>query len=281
MGTIWQAEQADGRGSVTKVAIKAIRDDLAGDAAFRGMFLEEARISSRFSHPNVVRVLDTGEHEGTMYIVFEWVEGRPLEALCRDAAARGERVPLELALRVAVHVCAGLHALHELRDERGELLFAVHRDISPGNVLVTREGSTKIIDFGLAKARDRAGAATRSGVVKGTPQYMAPEQAMGQPVDRRADVFSLGALLYRVLAGKAPFLDSDALASFVLGKPPPELPESVPSGVRELVSKAMCSDPEERFATAAEMQDAIERVTASVDPRADPAKVEDQASGTR
>jgi serine/threonine-protein kinase len=261
MGSVWQGELSGKHGFAKKVAIKAIKDDFAAEASFKDMFLEEARISSRLSHANVAQVLDVGEHEGTVYIVFEWVDGRSLEGICRDAAARSEGVSLELALRILADVCAGLHALHELRDDKGALLHAVHRDVTPNNVLVSREGFAKIIDFGLAKARDRAIAATKSGVIKGTPAFMAPEQAMGQAVDRRSDVFSAGAVLYRVLAGRPPFPDSDALASFVLGKPPAELPARVPEAVRALIEKAMACDPEDRFATAAEMRRALERAT--------------------
>src|ERR1700735_3508882 len=114
MGSVWQGGRAGEHGFLKKIAIKAIRDDLAGDASFRSMFLEEARISSRLSHPNVAQVLDVGEHGATVYIVFEWVEGPSLEAICREAAARDAHVPLDLALRVLADVCAGLHALHEL-----------------------------------------------------------------------------------------------------------------------------------------------------------------------
>ena len=127
-------------------------------------------------------------------------------------------------------------------------------------VQVISSNRLKVIDLGLAKARDRAGVPTRSGIAKGTPQFMAPEQAMGQEVDRRADVFAAGAILYRALAGRAPFRDPDALAAFVMGRPLAELPHEIPRPIRDLVTKAMCSDPDGRFATAAEMRTAVERV---------------------
>jgi eukaryotic-like serine/threonine-protein kinase len=262
MGTVWQGELAGKHGFAKKVAIKTIRAELAEEPQFKAMFLEEARISSRLSHANVAQVLDVGDEDGTVYIVLEWVEGRSLEDICEEHEARGEPVPLELLLRVVADLCAGLHALHELRNEAGELLQVVHRDVKPENVLVSREGFAKIIDFGMAKSRDRAGAATKSGIVKGTPQFMAPEQAMGQPLDRRADIFAAGAVLYRVLAGGPPFPDGDALGAFVLGRRRlAELPESVPEAVRAIVTKAMSCDPDERFATAAKMRRALERAT--------------------
>ncbi len=260
MGIVWQGERVSSDGVRLPVAVKTIRAELAGDAAFRAMFLEEARISSRLSHPNVARVLDVGEEDGTMYIAFEWVDGPSFESLCWDAEERGELLPQDLALRVVADVCAGLHAVHELRGDDGALLDVVHRDVTPTNALVGKDGVAKLIDLGLAKARDRAGVPTRSGIAKGTSQFMAPEQAMGQRVDRRADVFAAGALLYRALAGRAPFRDHDALAAFVMGRPLAKLPDEIPAPIRDLVTKAMCSDPDGRFATAAEMRAAVERV---------------------
>ncbi len=259
MGIVWQGERVGPDGARLEVAVKTIRAELAGDAAFRAMFLEEARISSRLSHPNVARVLDVGEEDGTMFIAFAWVDGPSLESLCWDAEERGELLPRDLALRVVADVCAGLHAVHELRGDHGALLDVVHRDVTPMNVLVGKDGVARLIDLGLAKARDRAGVPTRSGIAKGTPQFMAPEQAMGQEVDRRADVFAAGAILYRALAGRAPFRDHDALAAFVMGRPLAELPDEIPRPIRDLVTKAMCSDPYGRFATAEEMRAAVER----------------------
>jgi serine/threonine-protein kinase len=261
MGSVWEAELAGKHGFAKRVALKAIRAELAGEPRFKEMFLEEARLSSRLSHANVAQVLDVGDHDGTMYIVFEWVDGRSLETICRDAASAKQPVSIELALRVLADVCAGLHAVHELRSDEGEPLHVVHRDVTPNNVLVSRDGFAKVIDFGLAKAKDRAITATKSGVVKGTPQFMAPEQALGHPVDRRADVFSAGAVLFRVLAGNSPFPDREALAAFVLHKRVPDLPDEVPEAVRALVQKAMSCDVDGRYATAAEMRLALERAT--------------------
>jgi len=261
MGSVWEGSFAGKYGFTKRVAIKTILPQLAGERRFTEMFLEEARLTSRLSHAHVAQVLDVGDHEGTMYIVFEWVDGESLEVLCRAAESRGEALPLDLALRVVADVCAGLHAAHELTSDDGRPLHVVHRDVTPHNVLVSRDGYAKVIDFGLAKARDRIGAPTRSGLVKGTPQFMAPEQALGHPVDRRADVFSAGALLFRVLAGHPPFPDRESLAAFIHGERAPELPPSTPEPVRAVVFRAMRRDPAERFATAADMRLALERAT--------------------
>ena len=259
MGSVWEAQLDGKHGFAKRVAIKTIRAELAGELRFRQMFLEEARLSSRLSHANVAQVLDVGDHESTVYIVFEWVDGRSLESTCLDAAARGTPVSIEQTLRIVADVCAGLHAVHELRGDSGEPLQVVHRDVSPHNVLVSPEGFAKIIDFGLAKAKDRAFEATKSGVVRGTPQFMSPEQALGRPLDPRADVFAAGAVLFRALAGCPPFPHREALVKFVLDGQLPDLPQGVPESVRALIAKAMHRDPGERFADAAEMRRAIER----------------------
>jgi serine/threonine-protein kinase len=232
------------------------------------MLLDESRICSRLEHANVAQILDVGEHGQVPYIVFEWVEGASLEQVCRAAEVLGDPVALGPLLRVMADVCSGLHAAHELRDETGETLGVVHRDVTPNNIIVSRKGFAKLIDFGVAKARGRMAGETRSGIVKGTPQYMAPEQARGDKVDRRADVFAVGAVLYRALAGKPPFKDRFALESFVrkLSELPP-LPESVPADVREIVRQAMHRDPAARFVSADEMRFALERVRNEVDSR--------------
>src|ERR1700722_9144478 len=196
MGSVWLARFEGKHGFAKQVAIKTILPELASLPQFRAMFLEEARISSKLAHAHVAQVLDVGEHEGAVYIVFEWVEGHSLAHLCRAAEEAGERIALPLLLRVLIDACAGLHAVHELADADGKSLGVVHRDVTPGNVLVSEKGFAKVIDFGIAKARDRVAGETRSGFVKGTPQFMSPEAACRMNLDGRSDVWSLGAILY-------------------------------------------------------------------------------------
>ncbi len=199
MGSVWLARFAGKHGFTKHVAIKTIVPELAENPQFHAMFLEEARISSKLVHANAAQVLDVGEHGRAVYIVFEWVDGRSVEELCRAAEARGERIPLPLILRALADASAGLHAAHILADEDGRPLGIVHRDVTPNNILVSDKGFAKVIDFGIAKARDRVAVEDRSGFVKGTPQYMSPEAAGKLVVDRRADVWSLGAILFRAL----------------------------------------------------------------------------------
>jgi eukaryotic-like serine/threonine-protein kinase len=259
MGAVWLGRFGGKHGFEKLVALKTILPELAADRRFHDMFLDEARISQRIVHVNVAQILDLGEHAGTTFIVFEWVEGSSLEAICRAAMARSEPLPLTVLLRIVADACAGLHAAHELTDDAGEPLEVVHRDVTPDNVLVSDGGIAKIIDFGVAKARYRLAGDTRSGLVKGTPQYMAPEQASGNEVDRRADIWALGAVLYRALSGGPPFAARDDLAAFILNKEPlRELPESIPDDVRAIVGKAMQRHASDRYATADEMRTALE-----------------------
>src|SRR5262249_54070569 len=163
------------------------------------MFLDEARIASGIQHPNVAQILDLGEQDATLYIVMEWVDGESLSKIRKIAQKKGVPLPLGLALRILSDACAGLHAAHELADRQGKSLGVVHRDVSPHNILVGSAGSVKVIDFGVAKARDRGAGETRSGIVKGKLRYMAPEQAQGRALDRRADLWALGVCLYELV----------------------------------------------------------------------------------
>ncbi|MFI5302495.1 MAG: serine/threonine-protein kinase, partial [Polyangiales bacterium] len=176
MGAVWRGERdVDGRRQIA--AIKTILPALASDERTRAMFLEEARIASRLAHRNVARVQSVGDEAGALFIAFEWVDGASLEAICRAAEIDGRRIPIAALLTIVADACAGLHALHQLTDDDGRALGAVHRDVTPSNILVDRDGVAKLIDFGIAKSRDRMIAETRSGLVKGTPQYMSPEAA--------------------------------------------------------------------------------------------------------
>jgi serine/threonine-protein kinase len=166
-----------------------------------------------------------------------------------------------MLLRIVADACGGLHAAHELRDEQGALLNVVHRDVSPQNILVSQRGIAKLIDFGIAKARDRVIGDTNAGLLKGKIHYMAPEQALGGAVDRRADVFAAGAILYHYLAGAPPFDGPNQLAvlnRLTMGQPPAPLPPSVPPAVASIVMRALAYSRDDRFATAADLQAAIE-----------------------
>ena len=193
MASVWIARQRGKHGFEKLVAIKTILPQFAADDALPQMFLDEARIASRIEHSNVARILDLGEEHDVLYLVMEYIDGDSLSKLRRACTEGGMLVPPGVVLRMLADACSGLHEAHELKDEDGTLLDIVHRDVSPHNILVTTKGVAKVIDFGIAKARDRLAGDTNAGVLKGKIQYMAPEQALGRKVDRRADVWAIGA----------------------------------------------------------------------------------------
>jgi eukaryotic-like serine/threonine-protein kinase len=261
MASVWLARVVGKRGFEKLVAIKTILPKFASDGAFEEMLLDEARIASQIDHNNVARILDLGEYHEALYLVLEWVEGESLSRLDRAVKKQGRTIPHGILLRILADACGGLHAAHELRGADGKLLGVIHRDVSPQNILVSNTGTAKLIDFGIAKARDRLSGETGAGVLKGKVRYMAPEQALGRPVDRRADLFAVGSVLYRLLSGKAPFQGENDLATLSLlttGKPPAALPASIHPSIVAVVNRALSHAPEGRFATAMEMQSAIE-----------------------
>jgi serine/threonine-protein kinase len=264
MATVWVARVQGKHGFEKLVAVKTMLPALAQDAAFRAMFLDEANIASRIRHPNVADIVDLGEEGENIYMVLEWVQGDSWSKLQAAIQQAGHAFPLGPLLRIAADACAGLHAAHELRDDAGNLLNVVHRDVSPQNVLLTTGGIVKVIDFGIAKALDRLAEQTQTGMHKGKAHYTAPEQVRSRmAVDRRADLWAIGTILYHHLAGRLPFTgktDLDILLALTEGKPPPPLPPSVPSQVADVVMKALAHAPESRFQTAAEMHRALEAV---------------------
>jgi serine/threonine-protein kinase len=262
MAQVWGARLRGKHGFEKLFAIKSILPKYASDPHFQRMFLDEARIASGIDHTNVAHILDLGEEHGVLYIAMEWVDGDALVKLKRALEKKNAKIPPAILLRVLADTCAGLHAAHELRGKDGAPLGVVHRDVSPQNILVSTHGVAKLIDFGIAKARDRMAGETSAGFFKGKIHYIAPEQALGLPIDGRADVWAIGAMLYEGLAGRLPFDGPNQLATLHMltsAKPPPPLPESIPAPVRAIVGRALTHEVGARFASAAEMRSAIER----------------------
>ncbi|HEX3481461.1 MAG TPA: ABC transporter substrate-binding protein [Kofleriaceae bacterium] len=230
------------------VALKLLRSDLAEDAEFRRMFLDEARLAARLNHPNVVQTYDVGEDHGRYYIAMEYLEGQSFERI-RRAAGSGRRFPLELQIRMLSQVLCGLHHAHAFADYDDTTISIVHRDVTPSNVLVTYDGQVKLIDFGIAKVLDWVHD-TQVGVLKGKARYMAPEQVSGAPIDRRADLYSVGVMLWETLAGQ--HIWSGLSGAEVIkrsGQPPPPPPDA-PAMLQQICSKAMAPRPEDRYPTA-------------------------------
>jgi serine/threonine-protein kinase len=261
MANVWLGRLETRAGFRKLVAIKTILPHVAHDPSFKNMFLDEARIASRINHPNVVRMVDVGEFSGIPYLVMDLVEGEPLFRLPKTCERLGRRMPLGVILRIVADACYGLHAAHELRGDDGQLLHVVHRDMSPQNILVSSAGLALVIDFGVAKALDRSAQQTTAGTLKGKISYMPPEQARGAEVDRRADTWALGAVLYYLLSGRPPYKEESQLATLQLamaGATVPPLPEALPASLRSVVMRALSQDPEERYQTAHDLGEDIE-----------------------
>jgi eukaryotic-like serine/threonine-protein kinase len=257
MAMVWAARLKGSRGFQKIVAIKTMLPRLSDDAQFEQMFLDEASLASQIRHPNVVEISDLGEHEGVLFLVMEWIDGVPLNQLMKAAKPSGG-VPLPIAVRIVMQACAGLHAAHELRDPKGQLVGLVHRDISPQNILVSYEGVTKVVDFGVAKATAMGGGVTMAGQLKGKVSYMAPEQVRGDDIDRRVDIFAMGIVLYALTTGKHPFRrENEAATMYTLASsdpvvPPHKLIPDYPPELENVVLKALAKDPKARYSTANE-----------------------------
>jgi serine/threonine-protein kinase len=263
MASVWAARLQGKHGFEKVVAVKTILPQLAGDPRFEKMFLDEAHLVAQIRHPNVAEILDVGEQDDVLYLVFEWIDGESLSTLRREVARSGKRFPGGVALRIVADACAGLHAAHELTDAAGKALRVVHRDVSPQNILISSQGGVKVIDFGVAKALNRVAGETNTGMLKGKVQYMAPEQAFGEPPDRRADVWGAGAVLYQLISGRLPYEAENPIASLhmlMARMPPAPLPAGLPAPVVGLIKQALALEKEKRFQTAAEMQTAVETV---------------------
>lgn len=262
MATVYLARLSGVGGFRRFVAMKRLHPHLANEGDFVQMFLDEARLAAGIHHPNVVPILEVGASPVGYYLVMEYIEGDTLARLLARAAGRGLRLPLAISLRVMIDALQGLHAAHELRDDQGKLVGLVHRDVSPQNILVGIDGVARITDFGVARAETRL-SGTRVGQLKGKLAYMAPEQAAGENLDRRADVFSSAIVLWETLAGKRLFkADNEAATlSRVVNHPIPELKSIVHQMSGELsaaVMRGLERVPERRYPTCAAFAEAIE-----------------------
>jgi serine/threonine-protein kinase len=262
---VWVASFTGLAGFEKTVALKALLPPRDDEEAHIERFTDEALWATRLRHPNVVEVLDFGEEDGVLYIVMPWIDGEPVNAII-DVASRKGGIPIPIAVNLVGQACRGLHAAHELTSEHGEPLGLVHRDVSPENILVTREGVAKIADFGVATARGHDSLVTGEsdlGRARGKVWYMAPEELWGEPVDRRADLFALGVVLYRMTTGRHPFSTGSGresvrrmLASAAPAPPRSFLPD-YPEALEAILLRVLAEKPEERHATARELQQAL------------------------
>ena len=261
MGAVWLARVQRMPGFEKFFAVKTVLPQYAADPAFRKMFIDEARIACAINHPNVAAIIDVGEEAGMLFTVMEWVDGDSLDALKRTVEAEGGRIPHGIVLRLMSDACGGLHAAHEARDRSGKLLEIVHRDISPHNILIDPQGAAMLIDFGIALARDRVAETTSSGL-KGKVRYMSPEQAEGgTDIDRRADVWAVGAVMYRLIEGHAPYEGASELSvlrSLFTESSPDPMRANLPAPLAAVIMKCLSRDRSARYESAGELQRALE-----------------------
>jgi serine/threonine protein kinase len=263
-----------GTGHADVLVLKRILPHLAEDDHFVTMFRDEADLAAQLIHKNVCHVHAFGEYAGTWFIAMEYLHGVPLSRMMTRLSKAGKMLDLRVVAGIIVQACEGLHAAHEARGPDGVSLHVVHRDVSPPNIMVCGDGTVKLLDFGIAKARG-ANSRTRTGTVKGKNAYMSPEQILGKPLDRRSDVFALAIVMYEMLAIKRLFhRDSDFLTfKAITEEPIPEIRDrrpDLPPGMRAALLQAMARDPNGRFDTAQAFANAIRNSVATVGGPATP-----------
>jgi serine/threonine-protein kinase len=257
MAEVFRAESEGLQGFRKQVAIKRVLPHLSEKKRFISMFLDEARLSAHLSHSNCVQVFDIGVGDNAYFIVMEFVDGANLKTVAESLKKQGHRFPVPAAVFIALEICKGLSYAHELKDPNGAPLHIVHRDMSPPNVLITKYGEVKIVDFGLAKANSQL-EKSEPGIIKGKFSYLSPEAAMGQEVDERADIFAVGIILWELLTGQRLFLgetDFQTVKKVQQAQVPhltPINPE-VPPELDRIVQKALARDRDLRYRTAREL----------------------------
>ena len=254
MAEVFRAESEGLQGFRKQVAIKRVLPHLSQKKKFISMFLDEARLSAQLSHSNCVQVFDIGVGDAAFFIVMEFVDGANLKAIIEHLRKAQRDFPVEAAVYLALEICKGLAYAHELTDTNGVPLHIVHRDMSPPNVLVTKFGEVKIVDFGLAKANSQL-EKSEPGIIKGKFSYLSPEAAMGQDVDARTDIFAVGIILWELLAGQRLFLgetDFQTVKKVQASQVPSisQINKRVPADLERIINRSLARDPAQRYPTA-------------------------------
>ena len=273
MAEVYLASREGPHGFRKKVALKRILPMVAEDEEFVAMFLDEARITSRLSHPHIARLVEFGKAGDRYFIAYEFVDGRDLRQIFERMNAAGTKLPLNFLLYVFTRICEGLAYAHARKDDAGESIALVHRDVSPQNIVVSYSGDVKLIDFGIAKARGKV-SRTQAGTIKGKFGYMSPEQVRSAAsVDQRTDVFSLGVCMWELLTGQRLFTGPNEI--MVLDKVRNQAVESpsrhdskVPQELDKIVIKALAKNPDERYRSARELYKELNAFSDSVGAKA-------------
>ncbi len=257
MAEVFRAESEGLQGFRKQVAIKRVLPHLSSKKKFISMFLDEARLSAQLSHSNCVQVFDIGVGDNAFFIVMEFVDGSNLKSIVEHIKKTGRDFPVEHAVYLSIELCKGLSYAHELTDQTGAPLHIVHRDMSPPNVLITKHGEVKIVDFGLAKANSQL-ERSEPGIIKGKFSYLSPEAAMGQEVDLRTDIFAVGIILWELLAGQRLFLgdtDFQTVKRVQAAQVPSisQINRRVPQDLEKIIARSLARDPQARYGTARDL----------------------------
>jgi serine/threonine protein kinase len=261
MAELYQAKLIGDQGFEKLIAIKKILPHLAEETNLINSFVNEAKLAAFLQHPNIVQIYDFGSVNGTYYIAMEYLYGKDLRLITKRYEEKGLPISIENALYIATQVCAGLDYAHKLKDFHGTPLNIIHRDIGPHNIFITYDGQVKIIDFGIAKAAIQ-NTKTQEGSIKGKMAYMSPEQALGEQIDHRSDIFAMGILLYEMVTHKRMF-EGDAFSIFAKVReadytPVGELNKDLPRELCRIIDKALTKDREQRYQSAEEMLTVLE-----------------------
>jgi len=262
MAEVFKAKAFGVEGFERLVAVKRILPSIAEDQEFITMFIDEAKIAVQLTHANVAQIFDLGKVADSYFIAMEFVRGKDLRAIFDRVRKRGGTVPVPMACYTIMKVCEGLDYAHNKKDSAGRDLHLVHRDVSPQNVLLSYDGEIKLIDFGIAKAANKAGK-TQAGILKGKFGYMSPEQVRGLPLDRRSDVFSVGIVLYELLTGERLFVGESDFSTLekvrnVEIMPPSTYNRKIPEELEQIVLKALAKDVDDRYQTAMDLHDDLQ-----------------------
>ncbi|MFO0680489.1 MAG: serine/threonine-protein kinase [Sandaracinus sp.] len=262
MAEVFKAKAYGVEGFERLVAVKRILPSIAEDQEFITMFIDEAKISVQLTHANIAQIFDLGKVGDSYFIAMEYVHGKDLRAIFDRARKRGETVPVPMACYLAMKVCEGLDYAHNKKDASGRELNLVHRDVSPQNILLSYDGESKLIDFGIAKAAGKAGK-TQAGILKGKFGYMSPEQVRGLPLDRRSDIFAVGIVLYELLTGERLFVGESDFSTLEKVKnveimPPSTYNRRIPEELEQIVLKGLAKDVDDRYQTAMDLHDDLQ-----------------------
>jgi TonB family protein len=270
MAEVFKARKRGVEGFQKTVAIKRILPHMSDSEDFVTMFMDEAKLAAQLSHPNIVHIYDLDRIDDSYYIAMEFIDGRDLRSILKDLGEKGLLLPVELSLLVASKVASALDYAHRKKGFDDKELGLVHRDVSPQNILISQDGDIKLCDFGIAKAAVKS-SHTQSGALKGKLQYMSPEQAWGRPIDRRSDIFSLGVVLFEMLAGRRLFLGENEISILEQVRDArvqraSEYNRAVTPAIDAILARALAKDSADRYQNASEMQRDLEEILRGVRP---------------